>query len=139
MSDGQRSDQTPPDGSETFAISGYVFAACVITLIGAFQAISGLTAILDDRFFSVTSNYAFEADATFWGWVHLAIGAALLTMGWGLFARREWAIVGSITLAMFSAIANFFFIPFYPFWAIVLIALDVWIIWALSRPGVERH
>jgi len=133
------SDPNPNDSTQSFAIGGYVFAACVITLIGAFQVITGLATILDDRFFTVASNYAFEVDATFWGWVHLLIGAALLTMGLGLFARKEWAIVGSITLAMFSALANFFFIPFYPFWAIVLIALDVWIIWALSRPGVEQR
>ncbi|NLT06562.1 MAG: hypothetical protein GXY03_09635 [Solirubrobacterales bacterium] len=135
---GQQPDTSPRETTESFAIGGYVFAACLITLIGAFQVVSGLATVIDDRFFTPGDNYAFEVDAKFWGWVHVAIGAALLTMGIGLFARKEWAIVGSITLAMFSALANFFFIPFYPFWAIVLIALDVWIIWALSRPGVER-
>ena len=35
-----------------------------------------------------------------------------------------------------SAIANFFFIPYYAFWAIVIIALDIWVIWSLTRPGV---
>ena len=39
-------------------------------------------------------------------------------------------------LASLSAVANFFFIPYYPFWAILLIALDVWVIWSLTRPGV---
>ena len=34
-----------------------------------------------------------------------------------------------------SAVANFFFIPYYHFWAIVLIALDVWVIWSLTRPS----
>ena len=38
-----------------------------------------------------------------------------------------------VTLAVLSAIANFFFIPYYPFWAILIIALDVWVIWALTR------
>jgi hypothetical protein len=33
-------------------------------------------------------------------------------------------------------VLNFFFIPYYPLWAIVVIALDVWVIWALTRPGV---
>ena len=44
----------------------------------------------------------------------------------------------AIILAILSAIENFFFIPYYPFWSIVLIALDVWVIWALTRPGVLR-
>lgn len=34
-----------------------------------------------------------------------------------------------------SAVANFLFIPYYPFWSIVVIALDVVVIWALlARP-----
>jgi hypothetical protein len=37
-----------------------------------------------------------------------------------------------------SAVANFFFIPYYPLWSIVVIALDVWVIWALTRPGAIR-
>ena len=39
-------------------------------------------------------------------------------------------------LASLSAIVNFFFIPYYPVWAIVVIALDVWVLWSLTRPGV---
>ena len=44
----------------------------------------------------------------------------------------------AIFLAMLSAIENFFFIPYYPFWSILVIALDVWVIWALTRPGAVR-
>ena len=42
----------------------------------------------------------------------------------------------ALTLAMLSALANFFFIPYYPFWSLIMIALDCWVIWALTRPGV---
>ena len=38
-----------------------------------------------------------------------------------------------IVLAVLSAIANFFFIPYYPFWSIIVIAVDVFIVWALAR------
>ncbi len=44
----------------------------------------------------------------------------------------------AITLATLSAIANFFFIPYYPWWSLLIIALDIWVIWALTRPGVIR-
>jgi len=46
--------------------------------------------------------------------------------------------VTAIFLAMLSALANFFFIPYYPVWAVLVIALDVWVIWALTRPGAIR-
>jgi len=113
-----------------------VFAACILTLIGCFQAIAGLAAILDDEFFVVTKNYTFDLDTSVWGWVHLLLGIALVATGWGLFAGRGWAVVTAIVLAGLSAVANFFFIPYYPFWSILVIALDVWVIWALTRPGV---
>jgi hypothetical protein len=40
-----------------------------------------------------------------------------------------------ITLASLSALANFFFIPFYPFWAIMIITLDLFVIWAFAAHG----
>jgi uncharacterized membrane protein len=118
-----------------WAVGGVVFAASVLTLIGCFQAIAGLVAIFDDEFYVVTRNYTFDLDTTAWGWVHLVLGIALVITGWGLFSRSTWAGVTAIVLAMLSALANFFFIPYYPLWAILVIVLDIWVIWSLTRPG----
>jgi hypothetical protein len=118
-----------------WAVGGVLFAACVLTLIGAFHLIVGLAAIIDDNFFVVTRNYTFDLDTTAWGWLHLLLGAVLLATGVGLFGRRGWAGMTAILVAGLSALANFFFIPYYPLWAIVVIALDVWVLWALTRPG----
>ena len=43
--------------------------------------------------------------------------------------------MAAIFLAILAAVENFFFIPYYPLWAIIVIALCVWVIWALTRPG----
>jgi hypothetical protein len=59
----------------------------------------------------------------------------LVVTGFGLFGRAAWAGVAAIFFASLSALANFFFIPYYPGWAILVIALDVWVIWSLTRPG----
>lgn len=42
----------------------------------------------------------------------------------------------AIGLAGLSAIANFFFIPYYPFWSLLIIAIDIFVIWAIARSGV---
>jgi uncharacterized membrane protein len=110
----------------------------VLMLIGVFQAIAGLVAIFDDDFYVVTRNYTFDLDVTAWGWVHLIIGILLVIVAYGLFVRSTWAGVTAIVLASLSAVANFFFIPYYPLWAILLIALDIWVIWSLTRPGAIR-
>ena len=94
--------------------------------------------IPDDQFFVVTQNYAFDLDVSAWGWIHLLLGVALIATGIGLFNRSPWAGVTAIGLAMLSAVVNFFFIPYYPFWSIIVIALDVWVIWSLTRPSVIR-
>jgi hypothetical protein len=56
-----------PAGDEPvsgWARGGVTFAACVLTLIGAFQVIAGLVAIIDDNFYVVTRNYTFDLDTT---------------------------------------------------------------------------
>ena len=118
-----------------WAVGGVAFAGAIMVTIGAFQAISGLTAILNDDLFIVTQNYTFDLDVTAWGWIHLILGIVIAIAGVSLFAGKTWAVWIALILAILSAIANFFFIPYYPFWAIVIIALDIWVIWALTRPG----
>jgi hypothetical protein len=119
-----------------WATGGVIFAGSILTLAGIFQAITGLVAIINDNFFVVSKNYTFDLDVTAWGWIHLIIGIIVFVVGLGLFTGAGWAAVGAIAIAMLSAIANFFFIPYYPIWSLVVIGLNVWVIWSLTRPGV---
>ena len=130
MSDPRPTRQDP----SAWAIGGVLFAGSMLMLIGFFQVIAGLVAIFDDDFYVVARNYTFNLDTSAWGWLHLLLGLLLLVTAFGLFTLRSWAIYTAIGLAILSAIANFFFIPYYPFWSILVIALDVWVIWALTRP-----
>jgi hypothetical protein len=118
-----------------WALGAIAFAATIMTMIGVFQVITGLAAIFNDNFFVVTRNYTFDLDVTAWGWIQLIVGTIAVAVGFGLYTRATWAGVAAIVIAFLSALANFFFIPYYPVWALVVIALDVWLIWALTRPG----
>jgi len=133
------STQYDPNASEPqvsgWAVGGIVFAASMLTLIGVFQVIAGLVAVFNDEFYVVARNYTFDLDVSAWGWIHLLVGLGLVATGFGLFARKTWAGVAAIMLAMLSALVNFFFVPYYPFWSILLIALNVWVIWSLTRAG----
>lgn len=137
MSDYGSTRTTRPESSavepESSAVAGYVFAGVVMVMVGTFQAIAGLAAIIEDEFYVLGKEYAFEVDTTTWGWIHLILGIVVACAGGALFAARTWARVVGVTFATLSAISNFFFIPYYPFWAILIIALDVWVIWALTR------
>jgi hypothetical protein len=118
-----------------WALGGIAFAATMLTLAGVFQTIAGLVAIFNDEFYVVARNYTFDLDVTAWGWIHVVLGILLLVTGFALFSRRTWAGVTALVLAGVSAVANFFFIPYYPIWSLVVIGLDIWVIWALTRPG----
>ena len=138
MSTTQYQPQSSEQHVSGWATGGIVFAASMLTLIGVFQMLAGIVAIANDNFYVVARNYTFDLDVTTWGWIHLIIGAAILVTGIALFRRATWAGIAGIAFAMMSALSNFFFIPYYPIWALVLIGLDVWVIWALTRPGVIR-
>ena len=124
-----------PPGSG-WAVRALAFAATRMVLIGSFQMLAGLVAVITDDFFVVARNYTFDLDVSAWGWIHLVLGAAILATGFGLFMRAKWAAVTAIVLAAISALENFFFIPYYPIWSLLLIGLNVWVIWALTRPNV---
>jgi hypothetical protein len=126
--------QRPPQVSG-WAMGGIAFAGTMMVLIGVFQALAGLVAIFDDEFYVVTQNYTFDLDVSAWGWIHLVIGLAILATGFGLFGRRPWAGITAIMLCMLSALANFFFIPYYPIWALLVIGLNIWVIWSVTRAG----
>jgi hypothetical protein len=118
-----------------WAVSFTLFAAIMMLMAGTFQALAGLVAIFQNEFYVATRNYLFQFDATTWGWIHLVVGLVVAFAGWGLLSGRTWARVVGITLALVSAIANFLFIPYYPFWALTVITLDVFVIWALTAHG----
>ena len=107
----------------------------MMIMIGVYQTIVGLAALLDDQFYVVTPAYAYRVDVTAWGWIHLFLGIFVVLAGWAVIAGRTWGRVVGVVMAVLSAIANFFFIPYYPFWSLLIIGLDVFVIWALCVYG----
>ena len=121
-----------------WAVGGVVFAATMMIITGTFQAFQGLAAIINDEFFVRVGDYAFNVDVTTWGWIHLILGIVVAIAGFYLFSGSAYAGVVAIILASLSALSNFFFIPYYPFWSILMIAMSIFVIWAVTRPGVLR-
>jgi hypothetical protein len=120
-------------GGNALAASVSIFAGVMLVMTGAFQMLQGLSAILEDTIFVSGLEYTFEIDVTTWGWIHLVLGAIAVAIGIGIFSAQTWALVGGIVIAALQALSQFMFLPYYPFWAILLIALDVLVIWALAN------
>ncbi|HEX5205354.1 hypothetical protein ACFQS1_33330 [Paractinoplanes rhizophilus] len=118
---------------------GYVvFAGVMLMMLGGFQAIEGLVAIFKDEYYLVTrSGLLLTMDFTTWGWVHLILGLIAVGTGIGVLLGQTWARVTGIVIAVLSALANLAFLPAYPIWATIIIALDVLAIYALAVHGRE--
>jgi hypothetical protein len=120
-----------------WAVGFILFAAIMMIMVGVFQALQGLIAIFENEFYVATRNYTFQFDATTWGWIHLLLGLLVAFAGYGLLSGKTWARLLAITLAALSATANFLFIPYYPFWSLLLVTLNILVIWAITAHGGE--
>jgi hypothetical protein len=102
---------------------------------GFFQIIAGIAAIAEDEVFVKGAKWVFQFDVTTWGWIHLVLGILLVLVGAGILTGNLAARIVGVILAGLSAVATFAYLPWYPVWAIVVIAVDVAIIWALTAHG----
>lgn len=116
--------------SSTRGAGGAIFAGTLMIIGGFFWSLEGLAGVVNHSFYKPVAHY-YSISATTWGWVHLLLGIIVLLAGFAVIAGQTWARVTGIILASVSAIANFVFIPWAPFFAILIIAIDIWVIHAL--------
>ncbi|MEU8520334.1 hypothetical protein [Streptomyces sp. NBC_01216] len=129
----QTGTQRPGSGG---AVSGWTTFAAIMLIIGGIMAIfQGIAAIAEDDVFVTTRNYTFTWSLTGWGWMHLIIGIIVTLAGFALFSGKLWARILGIAVAAVAMLANFTWLPYYPFWALVLIVVDGFVIWALCVGG----
>jgi hypothetical protein len=115
------------------AAAGFIVLAAVFMIMsGLWDFFIGVTAVLRGHFFVVVSNYTFHMNIHAWGWTHVIIGALVFAAGVCVLLGRTWARVLGVVLAAVSGIENFVFLPYYPTWSMIVIALDVLVIWALT-------
>ncbi|MFB6717673.1 MULTISPECIES: hypothetical protein [unclassified Streptomyces] len=129
---------TVPSSRHPFPYGWTAFAGILMIFGGAMAIFEGIAAIGRDRVFLATHNYMFRFSLTGWGWIHLILGIVILLAGCALFTGAAWARVVGIVLAGLGALANFVWLPFYPLWSIVLIAINVFILWALCASPQEK-
>ncbi|MFF9060408.1 hypothetical protein ACF09K_17230 [Streptomyces sp. NPDC014882] len=120
--------------------SGWLVFASVLMIFGGLMMIfEGIAAIAEDDVFVTTRDYAYAFDLTGWGWIHLVMGVIVTLAGAALLQGATWARVVGVTLAGLAMLANFLWIPYAPLWAIVLIAINGFVIWALcTAPGPSQ-
>ncbi|MDQ0796622.1 hypothetical protein [Streptomyces sp. B1I3] len=132
----------PPasDPRSPWAASGVTFAGVLLLVDGILAVVKGIAGIASDDVYTRINNYTFKFDVTAWGWIHLVLGVILVCVGWGILKGAAWAWGVGIGLAALNLIANFIWLPYQPVWAVISVAIDVFVIWALctnrSKPVI---
>ena len=120
-----------------WAVGWTAFAGFMMLLLGFWWIIAGLVAVINDSFFVVTQEWIFEFSTTTWGWIHLILGAVILLSGFGLFSGNVMARTVGVLIGVVSGFAAFAWLPYYPVWAILFIAVSVAIVWSLTAHGLD--
>ncbi|MEE4024481.1 hypothetical protein V1Y59_15455 [Gordonia sp. PKS22-38] len=117
---------------EGFAFGISIVAAALLFVAGLVAVFQGISALANDELFVVGAEYVYQFDLTTWGWIHLIIGILAIVVAGGLAVGADWARISAIVIASISIIAQFLWLPYYPLWAILIIALDLIVIWAVA-------
>jgi hypothetical protein len=120
------------------AIAGSVLAGVLMIISGAIGFLAGLGMVIKGGFYTFHAGYAYVWTTRNWGWTELAIGAVVFAAGVCVILGMMWARFVGVILATLSAVASFLIIPYYPLYSIVVIAIDLFIIWALVTRGRQR-
>lgn len=134
--------QAPPE--QPPGITGWtgwvIFAGLTMLILGGFQAVMGLVSLFNTDFYVITpDNLAIPVNYTTWGWTHLILGLIVALAGVAILAGKTWGRVVGIILAALQAIATFAWLPAYPFWATIVIVVDLLVIYALAIHGNEMR
>ena len=129
------SDSVRPNDYSSWAVGWAGFAGVMLIILGVLDAIQGITALVNDTFYVVGEEWVFEFNVTTWGWIHLIGGIILVLAGVGIFSGNVAARVVGVIAASLAALWNFAWLPYYPVWSIILIAIAIAVIWALTAHG----
>ncbi len=113
-------------------------AAALLVVTGIVSIFQGISAIAKDDIYISGPNYTYQWNTSGWGWIHLILGILLVAAAAGLFTGATWGRVLAIGLLSLSILANFLWLPYYPWWSILIIALDIVVIWAIATWDPKR-
>ncbi|WP_338837152.1 DUF7144 family membrane protein [Gordonia polyisoprenivorans] len=131
MSQGFDDEAAESAVKQGFAFGLTIVAAALLFVAGVISVFVGISALNKDTLLILGQDYVFELNLTAWGWIHIVIGVLAVIIAGGLAIGADWARVAAIIIAALSIITQFLWLPHYPAWSILIIALDVILIWAV--------
>jgi hypothetical protein len=131
---------TAPDRDDIYVAprgEGWLFfAGTVLGIAGIMRIIDGIWALSYDSSLPDRLQDGLLGDnLDNYGWLWIAVGVLLILASFGVLARSQlsrW--IGGIGAAI-AAITAMAWMPYYPVWSLVYVAIAVMVIYALARYG----
>ena len=119
--------------SRDFWAGWVTFAGILLVVIGILDFFEGLVAVIRDNYYAFTPNQIIVFDMTTWGWIMIIWGGVLLFAGWALLSGASWARWFTIVVGVVNFVAQLGFVgnSRYPLWALIVLALNVLVLYAL--------
>jgi hypothetical protein len=123
-----------------WAKGGVVLAGVLMLVNGILAIFQGISALAKDDVWGTVGDYVYKVNLTGWGVILLVLGVAVALTGAGILKGATWARMTGIFLASLSMIAHFLLLPYAPVWSVIMIAVNLFVIWALAvyRPADQR-
>ena len=115
-----------------------LFASILLLVIGFFNMIYGIAAIANSHVFVAGAHYVI-GDLRAWGWVTLILSVLQLIAAGGVLMGNQLARWFAVAVLGLNAIDMMFFLPAYPFWALIIIAVDVVALYGLCAYGSRAN
>jgi len=114
-----------------------LFAATMLGLAGIMGVLDGIIALAKSKVYFAGASYV-VSDVRTWGWIALLVGVLLILAAGGVLSGSSWSRWFGIFAAGLSAVSHFTWMQVYPFWSLVIIAIDILVIYALAAYGGRR-
>ena len=117
------------------------FAGIMILVAGTFNIIDGIIGLSNVRYFTDvtpgvgTTEYPIVNDVKVWSWVMLGAGVVLIAAAFAIFYGAMWGRVVGVVAAAVNMVIVFTYLAHYPFWSLAIMALDGFVIFALTAKG----
>jgi hypothetical protein len=109
------------------------FAGWLMVVIGSLDFFEGLIAVIRGKYYVLTPSQIVVFDVRTWGWITLFWGIIVALAGFGLLSRAGWARWFTIVVVSLNVLGQLGFVGSaqYPLWALTIVALSIFVLYAL--------
>jgi hypothetical protein len=130
--------QTRSSGGHREGYWMVIFASVLVLMVGFFNLLDGIAAIANSHIYVANAHYV-VGDLRAWGWLMTVLGGLQLVVGAGVMVGSQLARWCAVAVVGVNALGQMFFIPAYPFWSLMIIAVDVVALWGLCAYGSREN